>query len=166
MVVKCERVLSQISDYFDDHLDPALKRAMEEHFTQCRHCQAVLDGLGNVADLYGDENMFTLPAGFHSRLRRRLADQVEGKRVSRASIAGEPRGHGRACCLSAFCHGARSLRATASCTDESARPAIAATACGRSGWGQDISRARLPLYAWKISHGDAGRGYSRGLHSL
>ena len=82
MVVKCERVLSQISDYFDDHLHPASKRAMEEHFTQCRHCQAVLDGLGNVADLYGDEKMFTLPAGFHSRLRRRLADQVEGKRVS------------------------------------------------------------------------------------
>ena len=61
MVVKCERVLSQISDYFDDHLDPALRRAMEEHFTQCRHCQAVLDGMGNVADLYGDEKMFTLP---------------------------------------------------------------------------------------------------------
>jgi len=54
---------------------------MEEHVAQCRHCRAVLEGAGNVVALYGDENMFSLPAGFHSRLRLRLADQVEGQRA-------------------------------------------------------------------------------------
>ena len=82
MVIKCDDVLSKISSYLENDLDPALKRAMEEHVAQCRHCRAVLEGAGNVVALYGDENMFSLPAGFHSRLRLRLADQVERQRGS------------------------------------------------------------------------------------
>ena len=82
MVIKCDGVLSKISDYLEDDLDPALKRAMEGHLAQCRPCRAVLEGATNVVALYGDENMFSLPVGFHSRLRRRLADRVEGQRGS------------------------------------------------------------------------------------
>ena len=82
MVIKCDDILSKISLYLEDDLDPALKRAMEEHFAQCRHCRAVLEGATNVVALYGGEEMFNLPVGFHSRLRRRLADQVEGQRGS------------------------------------------------------------------------------------
>ncbi len=39
MVVKCEDVWREISNYFEADLDPALKRAMEEHFAQCRPLQ-------------------------------------------------------------------------------------------------------------------------------
>jgi hypothetical protein len=81
MVIKCDDVLSNISHYLEDDLDPALKRTMEEHVAQCRHCKAVLEGTGNVVALYGDESLFSLPAGFHSRLRLRLADQIEGQRA-------------------------------------------------------------------------------------
>jgi Putative zinc-finger len=83
MVVKCEDVWREISNYIEGDLDPALKRAMEEHFAQCRHCESVREGMRNVIDLYGDKTMFTVPAGFYPRLHGRLADQVEGKRVSR-----------------------------------------------------------------------------------
>ena len=82
MVLKCEEVVSEISNYLDDDLNPASKRAMEEHFAQCRHCRAVFDGVRNIVDLYGDERVFSLPPGFHSRLCRRLADRVEGQRGS------------------------------------------------------------------------------------
>jgi hypothetical protein len=82
MVVKCEDVWREISNYFEGDLDPALKRTMEEHFAQCRHCRAVLDGARNVVELYGDEKIFTLPAGFYPRLHRRVVDQVEGQRGS------------------------------------------------------------------------------------
>jgi hypothetical protein len=82
MVIKCDGVLSKISDYLEDDLDLALKRAMEGHLAQCRPCRAVLEGATNVVTLYGDDSMFSLPVGFHSRLRRRLADQIEGQRGS------------------------------------------------------------------------------------
>jgi hypothetical protein len=82
MVLKCEDVLLKISNYFDEDLDSELKRAMEEHFAQCRHCKALHDGMRNVIEVYGDERMYPLPAGFHSRLRHRLADRVEGPKGS------------------------------------------------------------------------------------
>src|SRR5271169_5224370 len=83
MVVDCEDVWREISNYFEEDLDPALKLAMEEHFAQCTHCSSVRDGMRNVIGLYGDKAMFPLPAGFYPRLHDRLADQVEGKRISR-----------------------------------------------------------------------------------
>jgi hypothetical protein len=82
MVIKCDDVLLKISDYLEDDLDPALKRTIEGHLAECRHCRVVLKGAANVVALYGDETMFSLPASFHSRLRSRLADRVEGQRGS------------------------------------------------------------------------------------
>lgn len=75
MVVNCEHVWKEISDYLDDEIDPETRAAMEAHFRECKHCTAVLDGTRNVVQLYGDDRLFELPAGFSRRLQRRLADQ-------------------------------------------------------------------------------------------
>jgi len=83
MVVKCEDVWREISNYIDEDLDPTLKQAMDEHFAQCRDCMAVLEGTRNIVQLYGDDEMFTLPAGYYPRLHVRLADQIEGPKGSR-----------------------------------------------------------------------------------
>lgn len=83
MVLKCEEVWPEISNYLEEDLDPALKLAMDEHFAQCRHCTAVLNGARNVVELYGDEKMFALPVGFSERMREGLADEIEGKKGSR-----------------------------------------------------------------------------------
>jgi hypothetical protein len=82
MVVRCEDVWREISNYFEGDLDPASKRAMEEHFAECPHCESVRDGMRNVIELYGDKTMFALPAGFYPRLHGRLADRIEGQRGS------------------------------------------------------------------------------------
>jgi Putative zinc-finger len=82
MVIKCEDVWREISDYLEGDLDPALKRAMEEHFEECRHCVAVRNGIRNVVMLYGDKQMFTLPADFYPRLHRRLGDEIKGQKGS------------------------------------------------------------------------------------
>ena len=83
MVVTCEDIWREISNYFEGDVDPALKHAMEEHFAQCARCRSVRDGMRNVIELYSDKAMFPLPDGFYPRLRGRLADQVEGRKISR-----------------------------------------------------------------------------------
>jgi hypothetical protein len=83
MVVKCEDVLREISNYFEGDLDPALKRALDDHFARCARCRSVRDGMRNVRELYGNKSMFPLPAGYYPRLHDRLADQVEGQRGTR-----------------------------------------------------------------------------------
>lgn len=72
MVVSCEHVWREISNYLDDEVDPGLRAAMEAHFKECKHCTAILDGTRNVIQLYGDERMFEVPFGYSQRLHRRL----------------------------------------------------------------------------------------------
>jgi Putative zinc-finger len=83
VVVTCEHVWREISNYFEGDVDPALKEALEGHLAQCPRCRSVRDGMRNVIDLYSDKAMFPLPVGFYPRLHGRLADQVEGRRISR-----------------------------------------------------------------------------------
>ncbi len=75
MVVNCEHVWKEISNYLDGEVNAELRVAMEAHFAQCKHCTAVLDGTRNVVQLYGDDRLFELPVGFGRRLQRRLAEE-------------------------------------------------------------------------------------------
>lgn len=80
MVVSCEEVWREISNYLEGEIDPVLRAALEEHFRGCKHCTAVLDGTRNVVQLYGDERMVELPVGFSQRLHQRLEENMPGSR--------------------------------------------------------------------------------------
>lgn len=73
MVVNCQHVWREISNYLEGEIDAETRAAMEAHFAECKHCTAVLDGARNVVQLYGDDRLFELPVGFSRRLQRRLA---------------------------------------------------------------------------------------------
>lgn len=75
MVVNCETIWKEISNYIEGDLDAGLRAAMEEHFRTCKRCSSVLDGMRNVIQLYSDDRMIEVPAGYERRLERRLAQQ-------------------------------------------------------------------------------------------
>jgi hypothetical protein len=81
MVVNCEDVWREVSNYLDGDVDPSLRQAVEEHIRGCKHCTAVLDGTRNVVRLYGDERFVELPAGFSQRLKLKLESQAGGGRL-------------------------------------------------------------------------------------
>ena len=72
MVVNCEKVWSEISNYLEGEVAPDLRSAVEAHFQVCGRCTSVLEGTRNVIRLYGDERMLDVPAGFGRRLEKRL----------------------------------------------------------------------------------------------
>jgi hypothetical protein len=80
MVVSCEQVWQEISNYLDGEVSPELKTAMEAHFRECKHCTAILDGTKNIVHLYADDRMIELPAGFSPRWQRKLAESMPGPR--------------------------------------------------------------------------------------
>ena len=73
MVANCEHVWREISNYLEGDVEPGLRAAMDDHFRTCQRCKSVLDGTRNVIQLYGDERMIEVPAGFGRRLEKRLA---------------------------------------------------------------------------------------------
>jgi putative zinc finger protein len=80
MVVNCEEVWREVSNYLDGEVDPTLRAAIEEHIRGCKNCTAVVDGTRNVLHLYGDERMLEVPFGFSQRLHRRLDENMLGNR--------------------------------------------------------------------------------------
>jgi hypothetical protein len=87
MVVNCEQVWREISNYLDGDVDSELRAAIEEHVRGCQHCTAVLEGTRNVIQLYGDERMMEVPVGFSRRLHQRLESDLSPSRRSFLSWA-------------------------------------------------------------------------------
>jgi hypothetical protein len=73
MVVNCEQVWREVSNYLEGEVDPTLRSAMDEHFRTCARCKSVMAGTRNVVTLYGNERMLDVPSGFSRRLEKRLA---------------------------------------------------------------------------------------------
>jgi hypothetical protein len=82
MVVNCEHVWREISNYVDGEVDASLRVAMEAHFQACPRCRSVLEGTRNVVALYGDERMIDVPSGFSRRLERKIAQNAKPARVA------------------------------------------------------------------------------------
>ena len=78
MVLNCRDVWKEISNYIEDEVSAQLRKELEAHFAQCRHCTAVLDGTHNVIVLMADERAFSVPAGYSERLTARLRLEIEG----------------------------------------------------------------------------------------
>jgi len=76
----CEEVWRDISDYIDEDLDPIQRAALDEHFAQCRHCTAIVEGTRNVIALYRDERFLAPPDGFHERLHKRVEKEMKTSR--------------------------------------------------------------------------------------
>jgi hypothetical protein len=71
-MLNCEQVRREISNYVDGDVDSTLRSSMDEHFKTCARCSSVVTGVRNVVQLYGDERMLEVPAGFSRRLEKRL----------------------------------------------------------------------------------------------
>ena len=82
MGISCQEVWRDISDYIDDDLDPMQRASLDQHFVECRHCTALLDGTRNVISLYRDKRVLAPPDGFHERLYQRLGETTKTSRRS------------------------------------------------------------------------------------
>src|SRR5258708_40234474 len=82
MGISCEEVWRDISDYIDEDLDPVQRASLDQHFADCGHCTALLDGTRNVIGLYRDQRVLAPPDGFHERLYQRLRENTKSSRRS------------------------------------------------------------------------------------
>lgn len=87
MVVTCEQVWREISNYLEGETDAALRAAMDDHFQTCKSCASVLAGTRNVIALYGDERTIEVPAGFGRRLEKKIARGVRGERAGWSTLS-------------------------------------------------------------------------------
>jgi len=85
--VNCELVWREISNYLEAAVTPKLRVSMDNHFHTCQRCRSVLDGTQNVIALYNDERIIEMPAGFSSRLEKRLARSTHARDSGWSSLS-------------------------------------------------------------------------------
>jgi len=72
----CNHIWRELSNYLDGEISPDIRRDIEAHVAQCRHCAALLDSTHNVIVLIADERRLELPVGFSARLREKLQREL------------------------------------------------------------------------------------------
>ena len=76
MVITCEDLWREISNYLDGEGGPELQLAIDGHLRECKRCAAVFAGTRNMIQLYGDERMQQVPSGFSRRLHQTLESRL------------------------------------------------------------------------------------------
>ncbi|HET9805183.1 MAG TPA: zf-HC2 domain-containing protein [Candidatus Acidoferrum sp.] len=76
MKLDCKHIWRELSNYLEGDISDDVRREVEAHVAQCRHCAALLDSTHNVLVLVADERRMELPAGFNARLRARLEQEM------------------------------------------------------------------------------------------
>lgn len=76
-MVKCERVLQELSNYIDEEVDPGLRAEIEEHLRGCHRCSVLADSTRKMLYVVGDERIFEIPIGFSGRLHSFLSQHLE-----------------------------------------------------------------------------------------
>ena len=76
MKFDCKHIWRELSNYLDCEIPPDVRREIEAHVAQCRHCAALLDSTHNVLVLIADERRLEVPLGFGVRLRKRLEREL------------------------------------------------------------------------------------------
>jgi putative zinc finger protein len=74
ILITCEDVRRELSNYFDDEVTLDLRLRIDEHVRSCHGCKALYDGVRNVLMLAGSGEIIELPRGFSLRLFQRLQD--------------------------------------------------------------------------------------------
>jgi len=76
MKLDCKHIWRELSNYLEGDISDEVRREVEAHVAQCRHCAALLDSTHNVLVLVADERRMELPVGFNTRLRERLEKEM------------------------------------------------------------------------------------------
>ena len=75
-MVKCDRVLQELSNYIDDDVDPVLRQEIEEHLRGCHNCSVLVDSTRKMLYIVGDERVFAIPIGYSDRLHSFLSQHL------------------------------------------------------------------------------------------
>jgi anti-sigma factor RsiW len=73
--MKCEELLSLLSEYVDGTVDPGLCAEFERHMAGCSPCQVVVDNIRQTISIYREGQPVELPAAFRERLHATLRER-------------------------------------------------------------------------------------------
>jgi len=79
-VITCRKLLSEISNYLDQDIDPAALQELETHMAKCPNCYVVIDTTRKTIQIFRDCEPYPIPQSLHDRLEEALRKRYEETR--------------------------------------------------------------------------------------
>jgi hypothetical protein len=70
--VNCTDFLKQLTDYFDDCVEPSLLKDVQAHLSECHHCEVVLDTTRQTISIYREHEIYEFPPEIENRLHNAI----------------------------------------------------------------------------------------------
>ena len=74
--MNCRSVITEISNYLDGDLPPALRHELEQHLSECKECTIVVNQTKATVELYCDAEIVELPKDVKTRLHQALRSKL------------------------------------------------------------------------------------------
>ena len=78
-MLTCKKFLSELNDFLDDTLDPALKAELQRHVNECPNCWVVCDTTRKTIQVYKGMSACAIPDDVHSRLMAAVERKLAAK---------------------------------------------------------------------------------------
>jgi hypothetical protein len=72
-LVTCKDFLRELSDFLDESVDPAVRRDLERHISECPNCWVICDTTKKTIQVYKGMDPEPLPEKVHDKLVQILA---------------------------------------------------------------------------------------------
>ena len=77
-MISCRKLLSEISSYLDDDVEPAVRQELERHAAKCPDCWVVIDTTRKTIQIYrGCCEPYPLPETLQQKLQQALQKRYQ-----------------------------------------------------------------------------------------
>jgi predicted anti-sigma-YlaC factor YlaD len=78
--VKCTKIMTELSDYLDEGIDPALRAEIEQHLMKCKNCRVVVNTTKKTIDIFCNSEPAALPESSRHKLYEALERKIRSCR--------------------------------------------------------------------------------------
>ncbi|HWG58810.1 MAG TPA: zf-HC2 domain-containing protein [Candidatus Acidoferrales bacterium] len=79
--MNCKTIVTELTNYLDDALDPMLRQALEQHLGKCKDCRLVVDTTKQTIQIYCNSEPAPLPTDTRQRLHAALEKKLRRARA-------------------------------------------------------------------------------------
>ena len=79
-MLSCADFLAEFGDYLEDVADPDLRTRLEEHLSECKTCEVIVDSTRKTIRIITDSDSFTLSADKVEPIVRDVMARIRDKK--------------------------------------------------------------------------------------
>ena len=77
----CTDFLAKLTDFFDGNVPPELLAEVEQHISECKHCEVVLDSTTKTINIYRDHELYDFPPELQNRIEKTIMARCTAAKV-------------------------------------------------------------------------------------